>query len=146
MATFAALDETLDEVIHLPIKGKTYRIQSPSARTGLMVTRLMGIGMDANSGKLTADAVANDPRTKAVLDDAEERELMVSLLGPTLDEMIADGLPWSMIQHVNQTVMIWCVYGMDSAAAFWGRHLPTQPRDHLPKGSGKRPTRKARQG
>ena len=111
-----------------------------------MVTRLMGIGMDANSGKLTADAVANDPRTKAVLDDAEERELMVSLLGPTLDEMIADGLPWSMIQHVNQTVMIWCVYGMDSAAAFWGRHLPTRPRDHLPKGSGKKSTRKARQG
>ena len=84
--TFEALNELLDEVIELPVLGKTYRIVSPSAKDGLRVEQITNVAIQMAGG-------GKDINTE-VLDDKEERDLFQLCLGPVYDEMLADGIPW----------------------------------------------------
>lgn len=115
---FDAVDEYLDlEGITLPIGGKSYLIPPPDARTGLEVTRLMSLLIDATNG----NDITNDERVQQVLaaNDEAGGDLEHRILGAALDEMISDGVPWPMVQHAFQTTMVWISQGANQAALYW---------------------------
>lgn len=82
--------------------GATYTVASPDAATGLHLAKLGEIGFNAYVSPADAD--------KAKLDDAEERSLYEMVLGPTLSEMTADGVPWAMVRRIAQDAFFyWAV-------------------------------------
>lgn len=144
---FQPIDEYLDDDgITLPIRGKDYTIQPPDALTGLEVSRLMSLTVDAVAGR----DIEDDPRVQQVLDAHTKagESLENRVLGPALDEMVADGVPWPSVQLAFQTTMLWITQGAEVAARYWAAgggamgKAPQAPSDHKPK----RTTRKAQQG
>ena len=107
---FKELGDLLDEGLSLPIKGKTYRVPPPSARTGLMV-----------QGIMQAAAVAADGGTpdRALLEDAAERDMYADVLGTAHAEMVADGVDWPTLKHCAITAMVWIVQDKDAAERYW---------------------------
>jgi hypothetical protein len=138
---FDAIDEALDlEGITLPIGGKDYLIPPPNALTGLEVTRLMSLVVDATNG---AD-ITDDPRVAEVLDANEKagESFEKRILGPALDEMMTDGVPWPMVQLAFQTTMIWISQGAETAARYWTAGGGATGKE--PNRQTRRATRKAR--
>jgi hypothetical protein len=78
--------------------GKTYKVPSPDARTGLWLTGLADTAMAA----LRGGAMTAGERERLKLDDDEEKSLYQRVLGPVYDEMIADGVSWTALQKVGQ--------------------------------------------
>ncbi|NKU72723.1 hypothetical protein GS898_04960 [Rhodococcus hoagii] len=79
------LDTFFDPDLHLPIRGKKYTVTAPDWET---VKQL---------------------RVKIFADDLpplEQSDDAVAALGPALDEMVADNLPWPMILHAGRTAML----------------------------------------
>jgi hypothetical protein len=150
---FEDLDSFFDDSLALPIRGKVYRIPPADPMLGLLCSRLILAGDQAANGQRI------DASTKAVLDDAEETDLYMRLLGHTPDapdyspdrdvwqQMHDDGLDWQRIQFVGATAMIWTGVGKAAAQAFWKSGArpkaseaptpPRQPQDRKAKGSGK---------
>lgn len=111
MARFEALDELFDETLELPIKGKTYRIPSPSAEDGLRVQRITTMAT-----RLMEKGEAVDTE---LLDDDEERDLIELCLGPAQAEMVANKVDWSWLRHAGLTAMFWITAGADAAEKYW---------------------------
>jgi hypothetical protein len=117
MATrFDALDELFDDALELPIKGRdgairTYRIPSPTAESGLRISRMTVLAMRAIGGGSEVDAEA--------LNDEEELDLLADALGPAQAEMQADGVDWAWLRHAGLTAVIWITQGPDSAGTYW---------------------------
>lgn len=110
-ARFGALDELFDDALELPIKGKTYKIPSPSAEDGLKVQQITTLAARMLSGGEADDA--------EVLDDDEELDLLKLCLGPVYDELKADGVSWAWIKHVGLTAMFWITSDLETAEAYW---------------------------
>lgn len=116
---FEALDELLDEFIELPVpvgdgddrKIKTYRIDTPSARDGLMIERITNAAVQIANGGENINV--------EMLDDEEERELYQMLLGDTFGKMLDDGVKWAWMRHVSLTVLMWVSSGLDTAEKYW---------------------------
>ena len=143
MPTFQPIDDYLDlEGITLPIAGKNYLIRPVDALTGLEVTRLMGLVVDATNGI----DITNDPRAAEVLEanEAAKDSLEHRILGDALDEMIADGVPWPMVQLAFQTAMVWISQGVEAAARYWAAGGGATGK--APNRQTRRATRKGRQG
>lgn len=111
MARFDALDELFDEALELPIKGKSYRIPSPSGEDGLQVQRITSVAVQLLAG-------GKDINTE-VLDDDEERSLHQMCLGPVYDELLADDVGWAWLRHAGLTAMIWIANGQEAAERYW---------------------------
>lgn len=83
-------------------QGKTYKVPSPDAKTGLWLTATVDLIARVVQG---ADGDA-EPSAEEVaslkLDDNEEASLYKRVLGPVYDEMIADGVKWTVLQKVGQ--------------------------------------------
>jgi hypothetical protein len=126
------LDEFFDPSLRLPIRGKTYVVESPDAKTGLRVQRLLTTGVVAAAG----GEVSQEDLDSLELDDKAELDLYLGLLGSTYDEMVADGLPWEMIKHAGGTAMMWVAFGIEAAERFWEDGAPSgeasrpEPQDH----------------
>ncbi|MGW3572174.1 DUF7426 family protein, partial [Streptomyces sp. NPDC000941] len=110
-ARFEALDELFDDALELPIRGKTYRIPSPTAEDGLKVQRITTL-----AARLVAGGEAIDTN---LLDDDEERDLFQLCLGPVFEELRADGVTWSQLRHTGLTAMFWIVSGVETAEQYW---------------------------
>src|SRR6478752_5332110 len=132
--SFKSYDDFANASLRLPIKGKMYVIPSPDAATGLFCQRLMAVG--------TSAALGQEPEgdtVDAILSDDDERDLYRRLLGPAWDEMIADDVPWMVMQHAGTTAMVWVTNGWNAAEEYWNRQGPDpkaeakQPQDHKPK-------------
>lgn len=82
--------------------GKTYRVPSPDAATGLRLTAVANIGLRASSG---GELSAKD-RDAVNLADDEEEDLYRKVLGPVYDEMVADGVKWMLLQRVAQDAFL----------------------------------------
>jgi hypothetical protein len=78
--------------------GKTYRVPSPDAKTGLWLTALADLGVRASQG----GDLAPDDLASLKLDDDKERSLYQRVLGPVYDEMVADGVKYTALQTVAQ--------------------------------------------
>lgn len=100
-----------DDAIDFPIDGKTYRVESPDAKTGLFLASLANVGVKAASGADVGQADVD----KLNLDDDEEHDLMEMVLGDTLAELIADGVKWTKIQRLNKYCFIYFAIGEDAA-------------------------------
>ena len=115
---FEALDELLDESIELPVPSdkhpgrKLYKINSPSAKDGILIERITNMAVQLASG-------GEDVNTE-LLDDEEERDLYKTLLGPVFDEMIEDGVRWVWLRHASLTTLMWVSSGLSVAEQFWG--------------------------
>jgi hypothetical protein len=104
-----------DPVLRLPIKGKTYVVQSPNAATGLFVQSLMSAAQMSRSGL----SVAGTPDAQLVLEDDDERHLFQRVLGDTYDQLVADGVGWHHIKRAGSATMLWIHRGEEAAELFW---------------------------
>lgn len=144
--TFAdlAFDDTFDDTLELPVKGKTYGIPSPPADVGVRTERLMTLGrkrallqfkqqrlaeLEA-AGTTPQDDERLGPRdelTPAELDEADrladddptEDSLHRRLLGDAYDQLLADGANYATLRHVGITATIWVGSGREAAEAYW---------------------------
>ncbi|MFD6885140.1 hypothetical protein [Streptomyces sp. NPDC059957] len=107
---FEALGELLDEALTLPIRGKPYRVPAPSAEVGLLTQALV------HAAAVAADGGRADEQ---VLADAAERNHYRDVLGPTYDELIADGVSWPELKHAALTCMVWIAQDRVAAERFW---------------------------
>ncbi|WP_309029145.1 DUF7426 family protein [Streptomyces alfalfae] len=110
-ARFQALDELFDEALELPVKGKTYKIASPSGNDGLRIQRITTLAARLMSGGEAVDT--------EVLNDEEEQDLLQMCLGSTYQQMLDDGVDWSWIKHAGLTAMFWITSNLDTAQQFW---------------------------
>ncbi|QCX77673.1 hypothetical protein C9F11_20190 [Streptomyces sp. YIM 121038] len=107
---FEALDELLDETLVLPIKGRRYTIEAPSAETGLRVqTIVQAAAVAASGGQVDEEA----------LGDAAEGDLYRDLLGDAYDQMLADGVKWPALKHAARTAIAWVVQDKAAAERVW---------------------------
>ena len=129
MSQFQDLADLLDPRLHLPIRGKTYHVESPDVATGLRAQATVAIAAKVRQGQdVTPEDIAS-----LKLDDAEEMEFTQSMLGNTFAEMQEDGLPWEYVQHAAKTVFMWLVSDRDEAAKVWanlGNGARPVPQDH----------------
>lgn len=115
MGSFEDVAEYFDDTLKLPVSGKTYTIQGPSAELGLLCQRRWIAMSAATEGQQVTEA----ERDRIRLDDAEEELFTQRLLGPAWDQMVADGVSFALLQHVGLTVFLWVVAGTESAEEFW---------------------------
>ena len=100
------------------VGSREYVIEDVDAATGLWVqeateqTRKAKTRIDAGED---AAAVAADLH----LDDDEEREFYRTLLGGTLDQLVADGVKWRQVRLLGQIAYAWVVRGLDGARKMW---------------------------
>ena len=118
----------------LPVNGKQYTFVEPDAETGLWVQQLVFLGERAAEDDADVDA-----RLAALLGDEEEKDLYTKVLGDKWDELAADGLTLSQVQHIGQTVAVWIVYGEAVAERIWaGRGGDGQGEAEGPANSSRR--------
>lgn len=110
MAKFEALDELFDDTLTLPIKGKTYKIPSPSAEDGLKIQRIATVAARLVKGGESIDTT--------LLDDEEEIDLYRLCLGPVYDQLLTE-VSWSQLRHAGMTAMIWIVADVEAAQQYW---------------------------
>lgn len=110
---FEDLAELLDPDLHLPIKGKVYRVPAVDADTGVRFQALMAVGLAANGGTDVTD------RDKELLNDGQEIDLYRDALGPAYDEMVADGVEWEFIKHAGLTAFFNVTADRKTAEQFW---------------------------
>jgi hypothetical protein len=72
---YAELDSFLEDFLRVSFKGVHYDIPAADVQTGLLCQRLMGAGARARAGRQATQAQQEQ------LDDAEETELFIDLLG-----------------------------------------------------------------
>lgn len=129
---FEPIDELFDSSLKLPIGGKTYSIASPTADVGLHCQLVAEIGRKQRAGAALSQADLN----MLVLDDEQEKRWHARILGPTLDEMVADGVDWERVKHASSTTFTWIVAGTAAAERVWAGGARAEARpptaDHLP--------------
>lgn len=115
--SFKNLDE--HPTLRLPIKGKTYVVPSPDARTGLWVQAMVATTAAARAG-VTPDQGDVD----LVLDDDEELDLYKRVLGTAHQQLLDDGVPWHTLRKAGVTAFFWIAYGDDVAERYWNGGTP----------------------
>ena len=110
--------EVLDLVLRLPVGGKTYRVDPPTAAVGI---RLQGMLAAA----LVADAItdrgedAAELRAELTLSGDREADFGRDCLGPAYDEMLADDVPAPVVELAITTAFYAWTVGRDFARAWW---------------------------
>lgn len=120
-----------DGALDFPINGKVYTAPAVSAQTGLEAQRFMHLGriegkhaQEAQAARAAGKPIPDEPELddedQAVLDDWTQPEaLFEKMLGPALDEMYADDVPFPMVQRAAQTMFMYITSGEDAAAQAW---------------------------
>lgn len=117
--SFRDLDEFFDDCLRLPIGGTTYVIEPPDADTGLWAKKKFTLGMKILAGRAPAE--------DGDLDDAEEEEMYVRLMGDVWEQMRADGVNWQRMKRAGATTFYWVVGETDSAERMWETGSPVDP-------------------
>jgi len=90
--------------------GKTYRFTSPDATTGLRLISLFDLAVMGVVGIDIGERAA-----ALELDDGQEFDLMRSVMGATMDELITDGASLVQLQRLNQYLFIYFMRGKADA-------------------------------
>lgn len=121
----------------LPIGDHEYTIPPVDADLGLFLTELTAT---IAAHEANPDAPLSEAQATRLIDMSkplQDADSIARLLSPAvLDQMKADGVPWSRIQFVASTVMIWTINGLDAAEDHWnrdGRPAPKAPTDRKAK-------------
>lgn len=100
------------------VGSREYVIEDVDAATGLWVQDLTEQTRKAKS-RLDAGEDAETVAADLHLDDDEERELYRTLLGGTLDQLIADGAKWRQVRLLGQVAYAWIIRGIEGARKVW---------------------------
>lgn len=92
--------------------GRSYRIPSPDAATGIRLTAMVSLGVDLATGAELSQADAD----KLKLDDAAEVEFLREVLGSAYDELVTDGVSWVRIQRLGRFALLYFTLGPEAAA------------------------------
>lgn len=92
------LDTYFDPDLHLPIKGKRYRVPAPVWEEADRLSALV-----ADNG----------------IPPVEQRAEAIKVLGTAFDEMVADNVPWPMILHAGRTAICHFGFSPDMAEIHW---------------------------
>lgn len=111
------LMEIYQPKVELPIRGRVYIIPEPEPAFGAEIPRLIW-----------------DRRAFIEMSEAS-----LAVLGPALDEMVADNVPWSMVLHSGRTALLWFGHSPGVARRYWelgqlGSALPPDVADMLREG------------
>lgn len=101
-----------DDALDIPVDGRTYRIESPDAETGLRLTAMATLGGKIADGDAEVSA---DELESLQLDDGQEQDFTRMVLGKTLDEMVADGVTWVKIQRVTRYAFLYFAMSPEAA-------------------------------
>lgn len=109
------LTTLLDPALRLPIGGRTYTVQPPTAAVGLRLEALLAVTLSIQTGNHLPQ------RFKDALQgpDGEQVDLAKDALGPVYDQMVADGLSLPFIRHAGQTAYRHWVAGPAAGASYW---------------------------
>lgn len=93
--------------------GRSYRIPSPDAATGIRLTAMVNLGVGLASG------AKMDPRDaeKLKLDDDQEKEFLEEVLGSAYIQLVADGVSWVRIQRLGRYCLLYFTLGPEAAAS-----------------------------
>lgn len=119
---FEDFTDAYDPDLHLPYAGRVYDV-TVTARAGLWVTEFEEIAAMVRAGLEVSDA----QRARLLLDDEAERSFVHLMLGPTYDEMKADGVPWQVVRLAAQTAYTYAAHGRTAAESVWNQG----PQDRL---------------
>lgn len=99
-------------------EGKVYTIPYPDAETGLRLTALAEIGrkVEARRRGNLQEEITEAEASRLVMDDDDEREFAVQVLGSTYAELIEDGVKWPIIQRLVQYAYVYFAMGADAAS------------------------------
>lgn len=114
------LREFHDPHLHLPINGKTYTIQSPTAEFGLRIRKHM-----VDPGRDTQEEL----RIRAKMLGATFNEDTGEISGGLWDEMNADGVPLIEIMHCGNTALAHFGVSPEFGELWWETKLG---KEHLP--------------
>lgn len=142
---FEEIDERYNTTIDLPIKGKTYSIESVDAETGLWAQRMMSAAGLVEQAEESGKDITSEEIASLRLDDKQEIDLYRRLMGEAYDQMLADKVPWEWVKLAGTTTLIWCVSTRDEAEKFWNAGGSPEAKRPEPQ-DRKAPARKARQG
>lgn len=122
---FQDLQELVEPWLDLPIRGKTYRVESVDAKTGIWCQRIVTVAGAAQAGIDLTDAEV----ASLHLDDDEEQDFNRRLLGAAYDEMLEDKVPWDFVKLAARVVFTWTVRDREAAEELWARGgRPEAPR------------------
>jgi len=93
-------------------EGRSYRIPSPDAATGVRLTAMVSLGVDLAVGK---DLDPKDA-AKLQLDDDSEREFLRDVLGDAYGQLFEDGVSWVRIQRLGRYFLLYFTLGPEAAA------------------------------
>lgn len=144
---FKELDDVFDSSLKLPIGGKIYTVHAVDAKTGLWlksITEIAARRMNTAAGGGPKE-LSEQEAASLELDDDEEFDLFQKLLGPTLEELKADGVDWERIKLVGKTATIYAMHDKDTAEQFWNNG-GTFPKVRKKPTDRKAPAKSARQG
>lgn len=93
--------------------GRSYRIPSPDAATGIRLTAMVNLGVGLASG------AKMDPRDaeKLKLDDDQEKDFLEEVLGTAFLQLVADGVSWVRIQRLGRYCLLYFTLGPEAAAS-----------------------------
>ncbi len=124
-AGYRDLEEFLDPQLRLPWRGKTYTIPPPDYQLGLRMQRLILAGLAALRAA-PADVEDDAEPDVELLGDDDERELYPRLLGPVLEQLVADGASWPVIARFGLTAFVHYTAGEEAGQAAWeGKEPPS---------------------
>lgn len=95
-----------------------YVIEDVDAETGQWAVRLFQKSQAAQR-RSDAGEDAEDIDADLHLSDEAEKDLYGKVLGPTLDQLAADGVKWKKTQLMGQIAYTWIVRGVEGAQAIW---------------------------
>lgn len=92
--------------------GRSYRIPSPDAATGVRLTAMVTLGVAFASGADLDQREAD----KLKLDDAQEKDFLEEVLGSAYGELVGDGVSWTRIQRLGRYCLLHFTLGPEAAA------------------------------
>ncbi len=115
--------EVLDLTLTLPVGGKTYRVDPPTAAVGAHLANMLarGVFLDA----LVEAGMEGDDIAEAAADlhvdteTPEGRDFARDCLGAAYDQMLADGIPQPVMELAIATAFLAWTAGKAAAEAYW---------------------------
>ena len=116
-----------DQALRLPIRGKEYVIQPPTAKVGKSLSMMAAAGILIEAGVPLTDEDLIEAREAQEVDDDRFPEFAQQCLnGPTngtpgtvYEQMIDDGLSMPEVEMAVQTAFMAWTLGRDASELFW---------------------------
>lgn len=109
------LNEVLDLQLRLPIGGKTYTVNPPTAATGAILINRLAAGIAVDAGVELDD----DTRGMVAVPDEDVPDFARQCLGTTYDQMVDDGLSKPQLEFAVTTAFLAWTVGREYAELWW---------------------------